>query len=75
MQVRKIVGGEAVFVGEAIQVGHGGICDYVSVVGIFLNDDEDMAELRVGLAGSRSRRRNVGSLAATARAAEYDNRC
>ena len=58
MRVGEIVCREALLVGEAVQVGHRGISDDVGVVGVFLDDDEDMAEAHA-LTG---RRRGLGYL-------------
>ncbi len=44
MRVGEVVCREAVLVGEAVQVGHRGISDDVGVIGIFLDEDEDMAK-------------------------------
>ena len=58
MRVGEVICREAVLVGEAVQVGHRGISDDVGVIGIFLDDDEDVAKAHA-LAG---RRRCVGYL-------------
>lgn len=44
MRVGEVVCRQAVLAGEAVQVGHRGISDYIGVAGVFLDDDEDMAE-------------------------------
>ena len=44
MRVGEVVCREAILVAEAVQVGHRGISDDVGVIGIFLDEDEDMAE-------------------------------
>jgi hypothetical protein len=58
MGVGEVICREAVLVGEAVQVGHRGITDDVAVIGVFVDDNEDVAKTHA-LAG---RRRSVGYL-------------
>jgi len=44
MRVGEVVCRQAELVGEAVQVGHRGISNNVGVVGVFLDDDEYVAE-------------------------------
>ena len=44
MGVGEVICREAVLVGEAVQVRHRGICDDVTVIGVFLDDNEDVAK-------------------------------
>ena len=46
MDVREIVCGQAVLVGEAVQVGHGRVCNDVAVIVVFLDNNEYVAEAR-----------------------------
>jgi len=64
MRVSKIVCREAVFADEAVQVRHRRTGDNVGVVGVFLDDDEDMTEAHV-LTGWWRWRRSVGCLSGT----------
>jgi len=58
MRVGEVVCRQTVSVGEAVQVGHRGIRDDVGVIGVFLDDKEDVAkaDARTG------RRRGIGCL-------------
>ena len=58
MRVGEVVCREAVLAGEAVEVGHRGIGDDVTVIGVLLDDNEDMAKPHA-LSG---RRRCVGYL-------------
>ena len=58
MRVGEVVCREAELVGEAIQIGHRGISDDVGEVGVFLDDNEDVAKTDA-LTG---RRRGIGWL-------------
>jgi hypothetical protein len=58
MRVGEIVCRQAVLVGKAVQVRHRGIGDDVTVISVFLDDNEDVAKVHA-LSG---RRRGVGYL-------------
>ncbi len=58
MRIGEIVCRQAVSVGEAVQVGHRGIRNDVGVIGVFLDDNEDVAKADA-LTG---RRRGIGCL-------------
>jgi hypothetical protein len=59
MQVGVVIGGEAVLIGQAVEEGHGGIADDVGIAGVFFDNDEDVAKLRIGLSGDGDRRENI----------------
>ncbi len=40
----EVVCREAVLIGEAVKIGHRGISDDVTVIGVFLDDNEDVAK-------------------------------
>lgn len=61
MQLGVIVRRESVGIGQVVHVGHGGTADNVGIAGVFFDDNEDMAKLRIALSGSWSRRRNICS--------------
>jgi len=52
MRVGEIVCREGILVGKAVQVWHRGIGDDVGVIGVFLDDDQDVAKTHA-LAGRR----------------------
>ncbi len=63
MGVGEIVRGQAVLVGQAVQVGHGRAGDNVGVIVVFLDDDEDVAKAHI-LSGRRRGLRYLSSDAA-----------
>src|ERR1700688_3506735 len=66
MQVGVVIGRESVRIGQAVEVRHGRTADNVGIAGVFLDNNKNVAELRIGLAGSWSRRGNVCSRPASA---------
>ena len=63
MGVGEIVRGQAVLVGQAVQVGHGRAGDNVGVIVVFLDDNEDVAKAHI-LSGRRRGLRYLSSYAA-----------
>ena len=60
MQVCIVIGRESVFIGQAVEIRHGRTADNVGIAGVFLDNNKDVTELRIGLSGNGNRRQNIG---------------